>query len=122
MTDPRQPALKRHVVNFRTPESLPYLRLARVVMFCCVPALTMLAVSSIVLPVGVFRAGPGLIEHWRTVALFGALVPLIAGIGWIYRREQIIKFRERAGLCYFCGYDLRDAASGECPECGHELD
>lgn len=107
-------------MNLRTPESLPYLRLARVAMFCCVPALTMVAVSSIVLPVGVFKAGPGLIEHWRTVALFGALVPLIAGIGWIYRRERQIHARAAGGLCFYCGYELREMREGRCPECGRQ--
>ena len=35
-----------------------------------------------------------------------------------YPRQRRLEYRKRNGLCYYCGYDVRDT-HGVCPECGH---
>jgi len=54
------------------------------------------------------------LPYWSLAVLSG-IVPVI----WVerYRRDGVRRRRAAAGLCAYCGYDLR--ASGErCPECG----
>jgi hypothetical protein len=48
-----------------------------------------------------------------------ALLPFLRLSAWgffLARRWS----RRRAGLCGWCGYDLRGSSSGRCSECGHE--
>ena len=54
------------------------------------------------------------IQIWWLIAL-GMIVPLLQ-----YRRFRRRLYRQRAGRCLSCGYDLR-ASSGVCPECGDAI-
>lgn len=49
--------------------------------------------------------------------LFG-ISSLALGFAPLYRQRR----RRKGGLCIRCGYNLRGAASGICPECGETLD
>gem|GEM_PF-4148238 len=37
------------------------------------------------------------------------------------RRERARRERINAGMCAWCGYEVRDLVSDECPECGHRV-
>jgi hypothetical protein len=51
------------------------------------------------------------VPYWPLLCAFG-LLPLLCLRAWHLRRR-----RSSAGLCPFCGYDLR-ATAERCPECG----
>lgn len=52
-----------------------------------------------------------------------AMIALMGVPIWLWRysklRRRILK--ESAGLCFYCGYDLR-ASTQQCPECGHSIE
>jgi len=47
---------------------------------------------------------------------FILLVVAAPALRWLYVRRRRLR-RERLGLCWHCGYDLRESP-GKCPECG----
>jgi hypothetical protein len=64
---------------------------------------------------GIIQGGGFEVSLWP-VAVFAAGLPCL----WIIRRRGSAAARRRAaGLCPWCGYDLR-ATPGRCPECGHQ--
>jgi uncharacterized membrane protein YhaH (DUF805 family) len=55
------------------------------------------------------------IPHW--FLLLATAVPnVVMFVRW--RSQRLVAHRVAAGLCVACGYDLRAALGGRCPECG----
>jgi hypothetical protein len=68
-------------------------------------------------PSGVNRVSVSTIAIPFPSLILFAVMPLL--ILWASRRycQRISQSRKKAGLCMYCGYDLR-ATNGRCPECG----
>ena len=85
------------------------------------------ALFALQLPIGVFKAGralsgvrPPWLNPWTAFPTWGLIGPPLAIALIIYDRRRLRReFREDAGKCLRCGYDLR-ATPDRCPECGRE--
>ena len=77
-------------------------------------------------PINVLARGRLLIPHWMVALILGVWPGAVAGRAawrrWGRRWRDLSAWhrRLRAGLCPYCGYDLR-ASFGRCPECGKAI-
>jgi hypothetical protein len=86
------------------------------------------ALFALQLPIGVFKATralsgnrPPWLNPWTAFPTWGLIGPPLAIALITYDRRRLRReFREDAGKCLRCGYDLR-ATPGRCPECGREV-